>query len=156
MTRRCRACSRLAAILALFVAWPMAGIAGAAVTVPGDYPTIQGAINAVLTGAVPDGTTVNIQPGTYAELLNISNTAKSLTLRTAGAPGSVIVDAAGKGDAALLILNASGHIVINGITFRHGNRFVGGGFVIQQASPTLSNCIFELNSANFGGGGALI
>ena len=42
------------------------------------------------------------------------------------------------------------------MTFRHGDRFVGGGFVIQQSSPTLANCVFELNTASYGGGGALI
>ena len=129
------------------------GIASASVTVPGNYPNIQSAINAVINGSQPDGTSINVQPGTYAEILNISNTAKSLTIR---ALGTVVVDAAGKGDAALTIVNASGLVVIKGMTFRHGNRFVGGGFVIQQASPTLANCIFELNGAQFGGGGALI
>jgi FG-GAP-like repeat len=134
----------------------MAAIASAAVTVPGDYPNIQGAINAVITGAVPDGTQINIQTGTYAEVLNISNTAKSLTLKALGTPGSVIVDAAGKGNAALTIVNASGLVVIKGMTFRHGSRIEGGGFVIQQSSPALSNCVFELNTANYGGGGTLV
>ncbi len=134
----------------------MAAIASAAVTVPGDYPNIQGAINAVIAGSVPDGTQINIQPGTYAEILNISNTSKSLTLKALGTPGSVVVDAAGKANAALTIVNASGLVVIKGMTFRHGDRFVGGGFVIQQSSPTLANCVFELNTASYGGGGALI
>jgi len=36
-----------------------------AVTVPGDYPTIQAAINAVVSGALPNGKVIDLAPGSY-------------------------------------------------------------------------------------------
>jgi pectin methylesterase-like acyl-CoA thioesterase len=66
----------------------------AQVSVPWTFPTIQSAINAVLSGGVADGTTIEVQPGTYFEALSIANTSRSVTVRAAG--GGVIVDASGK------------------------------------------------------------
>jgi hypothetical protein len=148
-----------AVIVAGLFAGPLVVSAGAAtVTVPGNYPTIQSAINAVLSGSIPDGSTINVQSGSWPEALSIGNTAKSFTVRGVSGAGATFVDAAGKGAAALTVFRATGQIVFIGLTFRHGApaTAAGGGFVIQESSPSFFNCVFELNtSANGGGGGAL-
>jgi hypothetical protein len=134
----------------------LAGTAAAQVTVPGNYGTVQAAINAVVSGALPDGTTINVQAGTYGEALSIKNTNRSFTVRGVGGSAATVIDAAGRGAPALTIMNASGQVAFRGLTFRHGTSAVeGGGFIIKTSSPALSDCVFELNSAFRGGGGAL-
>ena len=79
-----------------FLAGPLLCPAHAAdAVVPGDFSTIQAAIDAVINGTLPDGASIEVQPGIYQEALSISSTGKSFTVRgTAGAPVT-IVDAAG-------------------------------------------------------------
>ena len=135
---------------------PFIGTADAQVSVPGNYATIQSAINAVLSGALPDGTTIDVQPGTYFEVLSVANTSRSVTVRGVGGPGATIVDAGGRSVPVLNVLRASGQVVFTGLTFRNAATSVeGGGFLIREASPSLVDCIFESNSAYRGGGGAL-
>ena len=121
--------------------------AAATVTVPGNYATIQQAMN-----SVPDGSTINVAAGTYAENLFLLNTTRSFTVR--GVAGSTIVDAHGAG-AGVQVIGATGHIVFVGLTFRNGTRDSGGGFLIQNSSPAFFNCIFESNTGYDGAGGAL-
>ncbi len=149
---------RVALGVAALVATPLAGSAEAA-TVPGDYPTIQAAINAVLNGSLPDGTTIDVQPGIYAESLVVANTPRSFTVRGAGAASLTIIDAAGQGAPVLNVLRATGAIRFIGLTFRRGSptgNTHGGGFVVQESAPAFVNCVFEANAAFNGGGGALI
>jgi hypothetical protein len=150
---------QVATVMLGVLAGPSAGAAVAA-TVPGDYPTIQAAINAVRNGSLPDGTTINVQPGVYAEALVVSATGKSFTIRGVGGAGSTIIDAFGKNAPALTVHLATGQVVFRGLTFRRGQTPVaaGAGFVITQASPTFIDTVFESNTAaaNGGGGGALI
>jgi hypothetical protein len=124
----------------------------ATVTVPGNYPTIQAAIN-----SVPDGTVIQVAAGTYSERLTVNNvTTRSMTIR--GVPGATIVDAQGLG-RALTVINSTSPIVFDGVTFRNGavgGGAAGGGFLLQNASPSFFNCIVETSSAYDGGGGALI
>ena len=129
-----------------------------AANVPGDFATIQAAINAVVNGALPDGTVINIQPGTYAEALLIGATPRSMTLRAAGGAGTAVVDATGKGTSALQVLNAPGNIRIEGLKLRNGQGDFsrGGGFTFQGASPTVVNCTVENNSSTGNGGGGMI
>jgi VCBS repeat protein/parallel beta helix pectate lyase-like protein len=149
---------RTAFVVAGLLAGPFIDIAGAAgvVNVPASYATIQAAINAVVASG-PDGTTINVQAGTYPEALSVVGTNRPFTVRAVG--GAVIVDAAGKGASALTVSSATGNVVFHGLTFRHGvlaGSGQGGGFVITNSSPSFVNCIFELNSAFNGGGGYLI
>jgi hypothetical protein len=130
---------------------------GQSVRVPGDYSTIQAAINAVLSGSLPDGTLIEVQPGTYNEALLIPGTNRSLTLRgVAGAP-STVVTAVGKGVSALGIFQAVGAIRIEGLSFRGGTGGIarGGGFTFEDTSPVLTNVVFESNFAPSAGGGVL-
>ena len=128
-----------------------------AVTVPGNYPTVQAAINAVLNGSLPDGTTIDVQAGVFNEALVVSNTGKSFTVRGAGA-SATFIDAIGKGAPALTMYQATGQIIFSRLTFRRGAPAVaaGGGFVITRSSPSFVDCVFEQNAASAGGGGALM
>ena len=155
MTRgELRSLVRQTAFLVTLLAAPLCS-AASAVSVPSNYPTIQSAINAVVSGSLPDGSTIDVQTGTYFEALVVTNTARSFKVRVDGPTGGVVVDAAGKNTAALTIINATGQITLSGIVFRHGSQGVGAGFFIQASSPTLNNCVFELSAAGAGGGGAL-
>jgi hypothetical protein len=127
-----------------------------AATVPGDYPTIQAAINAVVAGSLPDGTVINVQAGVYAEALTINATSKSMAIRGAG-PGQTIVNASSASRSALRIISSSGSVSIEGMTITGGVGVPGngGGFTFQDASPFINNVVFENNSGVDGGGGVL-
>jgi hypothetical protein len=132
-----------------------AATSAVAVTVPGDYPTIQSAIT-----AAPSGATINVQPGTYAERLLINATAKSLTIRSlAGAGSTFIQPPPGTTGSILLILSASGHITFEGLTFQGGTGIAGqggGAFAIDHSSSvTFVNSVFQNNSAPAGGAGTI-
>jgi parallel beta-helix repeat protein len=128
------------------------------VSVPGNYPTIQAAINAVVNGNVPNGTVIEVQPGTYNEALLVNATPKSLTVRGVNGPVATVVNALGTGVSALRILNATGAVRFEGLTLRGGTgvQGTGGGFTISDASPALVNVIFESNTAFDSGGGVII
>ncbi len=157
MTRLSAPFSVRAAVLAVALLAAPFVRAAEAVTVPGDYPTIQAAIDAVVNGSLPDGTTITVLAGVYNEAVTIASTGRSFTLRGAAGAGSTIVDASGRNKAALTVFRASGQVIIRGLTFRHGavGALGGGGFLIQESSPSLIDTVFELNSADHGGGGLL-
>src|SRR5262245_56637368 len=127
-----------------------------AVTVPGNYGTIQAAIDAVAGGSLPSGTTIDVQPGVYPEALAISGTAASMTIRAASGTGTATVNAAGRGVFALLIIGASGNIRIEGLTFTGGTGngigSSGGGLTLFNSSPAFVGVTFTGNSAVNGGG----
>jgi hypothetical protein len=152
-----RAWIRSALLTTALVTGPLVSTAFA-VGVPGNYPTIQAAINAVLSGALPDGTTIDVQPGLYSEALIVANTNRSFTVRGLSGATATVVDATGRNAAAVNVFRATGQVIFIGLTFRHGTPPVaaGGGFVIQESSPSFFDCIFEANTASYGGGGTLI
>ena len=159
MTLSVRLCSRLALLVAGLLGSPLVRAADAAtVSVPGNYPTVQAAINAVVNGSLPDGTSIDVQAGVYPEALVVANTGRSFTVRGVGGAASTVVDAAGRNAAALTVYRATGQIVFRGLTFRNGTPPIaaGGGFVIQESSPAFVDCVFESNRASSGGGGTLI
>jgi len=139
-------------VLICLLAWPLVSSA-ATYTVPGNFPTIQAAIN-----GVPTGSAIDVAPGTYSEALVVTTGAKSFTVRGVGGPAATIIDAVGKNAPALTVYGTTGSVVFSGITFRRGAppSAAGGGFVITNASPSFFNCIFESNTASGGAGGALL
>ncbi len=146
----CRVGVRLGiALSVLFLAAP--ALAGT-VTVPGNYATIQAAIN-----GVPSGTTILVQAGTYPEALTIGTTTKSFTVQGAGS-ASTIIDATGKGKPVLTITSASGTVKFQGLTFKNANNTSsthGGGFSLKNSPTTFIDCVFSNNTASNGGGGNL-
>jgi hypothetical protein len=123
--------------------------------VPSEYSSIGSAIQAAANGDV-----IWIAAGTYSETINASG--KAITIRGGGS--GVIIDGAGLADSLFIAKSGEGpNTIIDGLTFRNGRvgstlvtvptLRVGGGAYIENASPTIRNCVFEQCRAQFGGGG---
>jgi predicted outer membrane repeat protein len=138
----------------------MAAQPAAAATVPGDYSTIQAAIDAVVSGALPDGSVIEIKPGTYSEALSIRNNAKSMTLHALNGAGTVTVNAVGKNLSAVTVWNATGTIRVQGLRFTAGqgnaSGGTGGGMTLANSSPTFEDCTFDGNTSLMDGGAGLL
>ncbi len=116
-------------------------------TVPGDAPTIQIAINLAV-----NGDEVVVAEGEYFE--NIDFLGKAITLRSSGGPDVTTIDALGQFDSAIHADSGEGSdTVIEGFTITGGDAPSGGGLYISGSSPTVRNCIFTMNDS--GAGGAL-
>ncbi len=99
--------------------------------VPSQYPTIQAAIS-----ASSNGDTVSVQPGTYSGTINFLG--RAVTVTSAGGSGVTTI-ATGTGVKAITFSTNEGpNSVLNGFTITAG----GGGVLIQNASPTITNCRF--------------
>ena len=127
------------------------------INVPDDFPTIQEAIDAAV-----DGDEVVVQPGTYRELINYLT--KSITVRSSDGPEVTIIngdldeDGIGNDTVVRCSNNEAVLTVLDGFTITGGLNNVGGGMIIGDSSPTVTNCIFSSNTATgrFDGGGAMI
>ncbi len=157
--------------------------AGRTVTVPGNYPTIQDAVN-----AAKDGDTIVVEPGTYfggyQGISLLVDKAVTITSRNPDDPNSVaatIIDGYGSiNDVANLGVwftsNTDSRTVLNGITIQncggliedgddgdrdanHPNGEDGGSFegaaihIENGASPIIKNCIIRNNYLEAGNGG---
>ncbi len=119
---------------------------GATINVPGNYPTIQAAINAASAGD-----TIVVAAGTYSEVLSIN---KSLTLQGANAnvdPNTgtrgteSVLDFSGVSGNPLIAITATGTVVIDGFKIVDNNT-AGGRSAIRITAVTthaIKNCIFE-------------
>ncbi|MEE9130452.1 MAG: right-handed parallel beta-helix repeat-containing protein [Phycisphaerales bacterium] len=119
--------------------------------VPGDFPTIQAAIDAAM-----DGDEVEVHPGTYRELINFLG--KSITVRSSDGPEVTIIngdiDNDGDGDGTVVTCDSAEgpDSVLEGFTITGGNAVNGGGMYNEESSASVTDCTFSGNSANFGGG----
>ena len=86
----------------------------AILTVPSDYPTIQGAIDAAWPG---DG--IEVLPGTYLESIDFLG--KDIILVGASGPGSTIIDATGLGRPVIFQSGESSSAVLTGFTICNGS-----------------------------------
>lgn len=123
-------------------------------SVPDEYPTIEGAIDAAAEGAL-----IEIAAGTYAPTLPISTLGKALHLRGAiddeGRPATILD---GEDVRSLLrCMNLEGEDTrIENLVLTRGRGFSGGAMSIHRSSPTLINCAFTNNYAEIRGGGMII
>ncbi len=117
-------------------------------SVPGDYGSIQAALDAVTPGG-----TVSVSSGTYYEnSLNFNG--KAATLTCSGANGTCIIDGENKASVFIISSGETSTTVISGFTIQHGKTSSsGGGFYIPNASPTIQGCVITGNSAASAGGG---
>lgn len=134
--------SRLVPLAVLTVAFllgaPATRGAGARIIhVPGDYPTIQQAIDAAV-----DGDTVLVAPGTYTENINFKG--KAITVKSEASRKVTIIDG-GQKDSVVTFASGEGrNSVLDGFTIRNGRSGFdtpgfgnGGGVRISNASPTV-------------------
>ncbi len=133
----------------------------AIVHVPGDYSTIQSAID-----AAGDGDTILIADGTYSGEGNIGiewdATEKHLVIMSENGRDHCIIDCKEE-DRGFLLNNGQDHRdVIDGLTITNGRHTGSGGAIcIVATSPRIMNCMLENNtsyatSGNYNGGGAIM
>ena len=118
--------------------------AAATLTVPGEFPTIQAALD-----AASSGDTVSVSPGTYAENLNFNGKAVNL-VSTAGASQTTV---AAPGGTAVTIGPAGS---ITGFTISGGTATFGAGMAVSGSGTVIARDIFQSNQQGAGGFGAAI
>ena len=113
--------------------------------VPGDFPTIQEAIDAAM-----NGDEVEVRPGTYNETINLLG--KAITVRSSDGPQVTIIDAQPTDTVVTCNSGEGPDTVLDGFTVTGGQP---SGMRNFGSSPTVRNCIFSGNSTGFlglGGG----
>ncbi|MDG2053352.1 MAG: right-handed parallel beta-helix repeat-containing protein [Phycisphaerales bacterium] len=133
--------------------------AASVLEVPSGYPTIQLAIE-----AASSGDTVQVEPGFYHEKLDFLG--KPILVMGDG-PETTILDGSGLGGPVVRFASEEGSgSVLDGFRIVHGEGELindpvfgmvhcGGGMLINSASPTILNCIFDTN-ASWGGAGLCV
>ena len=118
------------------------------INVPGDFGTIQAAIDAAV-----DGDEVVVADGVYTGPGNrdIQTGTKLITIRSAGGPDACAIDCEGAGRAFVI----SGDARIEGFTVRNGQAVQGGALFIA-GNATIVLCVFENNAADAGGAAYLV
>lgn len=113
-----------------------------AISVPGDYATIQGAIDAAV-----NGDTIIVSPGTYEESIILNS--KSITLRSLNPNDVMIVSSTiiepPHGERGVVIEGGpASECVFTGFTITKGTILSGkgAGIAILHSSPTISHCDF--------------
>lgn len=118
-------------------------------SVPEDYPTIQAAID-----AAPDGDTIVVLPGTYAE--NMYFLGKNVTLRSTDPTdptvvAATIIDGNQAGSVVTFTGTENETCVLSGFTIRNGKANYGagicGGTWELPTHATIRNCVVTANEA---------
>lgn len=122
--------------------------------VPGDFPTIQAAIEFALPGD-----TVEVDPGVYVE--NLDFLGKDIAVRSTDGPAATVVDGGGLGSVVKFVSGETRNAVLEGFTLRGGvgepgilapDSIGGGGVICRQGSATIRGNWITDNEAAFGGG----
>ncbi|MCD5401321.1 right-handed parallel beta-helix repeat-containing protein [candidate division NPL-UPA2 bacterium] len=134
------------------------------ISVPGDYPTIQAAID-----AAEDGDVIVVEPGTYRE--NIDFMGKAITLRSTAPDdpevvAATIINGGNNGSVVTFRTGETAESVLSGFTITGGSGtlvmrkgiggYLGGGILVMMASPTIKNNTITGNTAQDGGGGIAV
>ncbi len=150
----------LTLFLALALATPLPQ-GGATLAVPGDFPTLQTAIDAALPGdtvLVSNGVfkgsgNRDLRFGGKAITVRSENGAEHCTINCEGTPTvpfrGFIFDGFEGRDSVLEGFTITGGATLPGAI---DDMFNGGGVLIQAASPTIRNCRFLANQAGCWGG----
>jgi predicted outer membrane repeat protein len=147
----------LGAVLAFFTALVETDAEGAprVIHVPGDYPTIRGAIEAAV-----DGDEIVIADGTYRSeaVQEMDFAGKAIVVRSENGAEACIIDCEGTAEdrrRAFRFHSKEGPgAVLRGLQFRNCIQFEGGAILIESGSPTIEDCVFHQNVA--GNGGAIL
>jgi hypothetical protein len=118
--------------------------------VPGDFSSIQAALN-----AAADGDEIQVSPGTYRENLTIT---KDVLLRSTNGSGVTVIDGGGAGRVVTISEGASASsATLEGFTIRGGAGVSeGGGISLGSASAAIRGNIIEDNRACNGAGIAIV
>jgi parallel beta-helix repeat protein len=110
-------------------------------TVPGDFGTIQEAIDAAVEGDI-----IGVFKGTYTENLTI---AKDITIISASGASATIIDGNDSGSVVVFSGGVTSNAVLDGFTIQNGSADIGGGGIhCDSSSPTIMNCTITGNSAD--------
>lgn len=113
-------------------------------TVPGQYPTIQAALNAAMPGD-----TVAVSPGTYPE--NVDFLGKAVSVMSTGGASQTTIAAPG---GTAVTIGPAGSIV--GFTITGGTASFGAGMAVSGSGTVIAKDIFQANQEGGGGFGAAI
>lgn len=121
--------------------------------VPGDFSTIQKAINAASTGD-----TIRVQAGTYTENINFHG--KNIIVKSTDGPEKTVIDGNNSGSVVTFANEETEKATLSGFTLTNGTGTLlaegythGGGIYVKNANPTLENLIILNNSVTSSGGG---
>src|SRR5210317_984667 len=118
--------------------------------VPGDYPTIQAAIN-----ASKNGDTVIVANDTYNEKIIFPPDADNKTISLISENGAevTVIDGTGK-SGSVVTFPENSNSTLDGFTITNGSTSGNGGGILigANSSPTIENCIITGNEAFAGGG----
>ena len=120
------------AALALTVGFGEVGVADT-IHVPGDFTTIQAAIDAAVSGADE----VVVAPGTYIEAIDFVG--KAITVRSSGGPDVTTIDGNGAPHVVQCITGEGLDTILDGFTITGGNAVLGGGTFNDASSPTVNS-----------------
>jgi parallel beta-helix repeat protein len=117
------------------------------------YIEIQRAIN-----EANNGDEIEVAPGTYNEAIDFKG--KAVRLYSSSGPAVTTIDAIGLSSSVVTCMSGEGpNTILEGFTITGGTgslddfgQLCGGGMRNENSSPTVTNCIFTSNSAEFGGG----
>jgi parallel beta-helix repeat protein/predicted outer membrane repeat protein len=127
----------------------------ATINVPGDYATIQGAID-----AAQDGDQILIAPGTYYEH-EVNPNGKAIVIKGFvdgdGNPTSMIDGENGSWNVLYIDSGETGTTVFENLVIRNGAAGNGSGmFIRDNSNPVLRNCVIESNEAVLHDGGGVV
>ena len=135
------------------------------INVPGDYNTIQAAVDRAW-----DGDTVWVADGTYTGQGNhdIDFEGRAITVRSENGADNCVIDCLMEGRAFYFHTDEDANSVVSGFTISNGrtpanaspsvdfNAHLGGGIHCVASSPTIANCNIVGCVATFWGGGLCI
>lgn len=103
--------------------------------------------------AAVNGDAVLVANGTYtgAGNTNLSFSGKTITLRSLGGAANCILDCEAAARAFAFTSGETAGTILEGVTIKNASFPGGGGILIQNASPTLRNCILDHCASDFGG-----
>ena len=138
-------------LFAAVMAIAMCGLANAAtINVPGDYPTIQMAINASF-----DGDVILVAPGTYNE--NLYFNSRGITLRSSGGPSvTSIVGQSTESEYVVNVESLAGPGAIEGFDIG-STKAIGRTVLCDDSTLSVINCrILEELRGLFAKGGSIL